>query len=96
MRMLNDINATLAVDEVITLDGTPVWKPGSDTSGAPDFFMITAQYAYADDEVELGEYNMDGTIETYRKAVKDFNRVCMKAAKEGYFCLTDFQDCEIF
>lgn len=96
MRMVNDINDTLDVVEAISLNATPVWKPGHSTDEAPDFFMVCVHYAWGDDEMELGEYKMDGTMETYKKAIADFNRICLKAAKEGYFCLSDFQNCEIY
>ena len=98
MRMINDINEVLGVEEVLYLDATPIWKPDNDIKNAPDFFMVSVRYAFGqnDDEDDLGEYTMDGTMETYKKSVADFNRICRKAAKEGYFCLTDFKGFEVY
>lgn len=96
MRMINDVNEILEVYEVVNLAATPCGRSDWSEDGVPDWFMLTVQYAEQEDDTEFGEYKMDGTMETYKKAIADFNRICLKAAKEGYFCLSDFQNCEIY
>lgn len=96
MRMLEDINDTLGVYEVLSLNATPVWEPHEHLNRSnPDYFIVTVCYSPANGEDRIGEYILDGTSETYAKAVADFNRVCTQAAERGFFRLTDFQGFEV-
>ena len=97
MRMLNDINRILAVEEIASLDATPVWKPDENfDENNPAYFIVTVVRDGYDEEDRIGEYRLDDTPETYLKAVADFNRVCTQAALSGFFRLTDFNnfDCD--
>lgn len=96
MRMLNDVNEILCVDEILCLNAVPMWNAGHTDDLAPDLFYVTAiTAADTDDDEEImyiGEYEMDRTRGTYEKAVANFNRICEKAAVHGYFRLSDFQN----
>lgn len=97
MRMLNDINKVLEVEEVTWLDATPTWKPGDNfNSNNPDYFIVSVVYAGRDEDDAIGEYVLDGTEKTYLKAVEDFNRVCVQAAEKGFFRLTDFHGFDVY
>lgn len=93
MRMLNDINNVLSVEEVVWLDATPVWEPDKEfDADNPDYFIVSVRYTFMDEDENIGEYALDGTPETYQKAVENFNSICLKAASAGCFRLTDFEN----
>ena len=92
MRMINDINNILAVEEVVSLDATPGWLSEGEEDN-PDDFFVEVRYGYGDnDSFYLGSYDLDGTKETYQKALKNFNNICIKTAESGFFRLSDFEN----
>lgn len=99
MRMINDINKILDVTEIISMDASPCWCENEGTSEEnPSLFGVGVFEATVNgnEYMELGCYNLDGTPETYRKAVENFNSICMKAAMTGYFRLSDFENFELY
>ena len=98
MRMLNDLNDVLSAEEVIYLDASYCIdrSDGISSETNPTYFGVEVTYANQEESDGLGEYVLDGTPETYKKALANFNSICRKAAELGYFCLSDFQNFRLF
>lgn len=99
MRMLNDANKVYEVEEVESIDATYGWneKDGS-TQDNPGLFVVERFMATANgfEMVDLGEYVLDGTPETFQKAAENFNNICLQAAEKGFFRLSDFENFELY
>lgn len=73
----------------------PVWKPGSDAKCLPDYLFINL-YGY-DEEPDMatkGEYILDGTEETFNKALENYNKVANQLLINGYAKISDFKNVE--
>ena len=98
MRMINDVNTTLEVEEILSISATPCWDPKVTDENNPDMFAVDyfAHTTNGCELMDLGSYKLDGTPETYQAAVKNFNSICIKAAETGYFRLSDFENFELW
>lgn len=97
MRMLNKLNDIFSVEEIISINAVPAWEPDGDEDN-PSMFVVEAfQYSVDGNEtMPLGQYLLDGTKETYQKAVENFNNICVKAATCGWFETGDFKNFKWF
>lgn len=98
MRVLNDVNEILGVEEIVNLGATPGWQSGCYEEDNPDdFFVDFVEHTSDGIEVRtIGYYKLDGTKKTYKAALQNFNSICMKALETGYFKLSDFENFEIY
>ena len=99
MRMINDLLDIYLVDEVTSLDAQVAWNNEEGTCQEnPGLFVVSFNIVSGNGNgIECnGEYLLDGTVETYQSAVRNFNEICVKAAEHGYFRLSDFQNFELW
>lgn len=91
MRIMFDKNY---VKEFHTIDSTPAWKTGESTKDNPSSYSV-GWFDFLIDEYDyIGEYMLDGTIETYQKAVHNFESICEKLLTKGYCRADDFENFE--
>lgn len=77
------------VSEITDITAVRAWKPsGGETSENPGTYSLMI-----DDEY-VGEYILDGTEETYRNAVRNFEGICKKLLVKGYCMDDDFDNFE--
>ena len=89
------------VEEIMEIDATPCWSPSKGSSeDNPEMYNVSflkyiTQYGI-DHGVEefdyVGEYNLDGTKETYEKAKANFRMICEKLLVNGWCRDTDFEN----
>ena len=83
----------LSSDHVIEVDSiaaTPVWDANSTGKYTnPDYYIVET-------DEPLGEYLLDGNIETYHEARKNFEKVCKQLLEKGYCRIEDFENFELY
>ena len=97
MRFLLDQSGNdLGLHDVITINEmytVPTWAEGSKVGDIPNgiFVYISNNNEDVEDELE-GKYNLDGTEETYRKAVENYNKISEQLLTLGYARMSDFEN----
>lgn len=91
------------VEEFITIDATEGYIGDADISiDAPDCYSVSmfrymtehAKKNGIDEWMPIGEYKMDGTMDTYLKAKANFEMICEKLLTQGWCRDTDFENFE--
>lgn len=83
------------VEEILEIDCMKGWCNGLNIETDPpcDFIVSMERpalkgFGYPD----VGEYNLDGTQETYKKAEANYKSICEKLLIKGYVRDTDFEN----
>lgn len=101
MRFMYDYNEILEVKTIEEIDASPGWMSSSEgRENNPDNFIVTMYlpgwHTAPQEKKDLferwGEYLLDGTEETYQKAVENYNSVCKKLLEKGYCKASDFEN----
>ena len=96
MRFMYDHNDILAVEEIKNIDATPCWTRETTDENNPTSLIVTfygVDWTPEDDVHKFsGEYNLDGTPETYEKARKNWNSICYQLLEKGYCKASDFEN----
>ena len=101
MRFMYDYNHILEIETIEDVDASPCWDTRcKGRENNPDHFIVTIYrtgWHIASEEKReyleiMGEYILDGTEETYFKAVKNYNSICMKLLEKGYCKASDFEN----
>lgn len=101
MRFMYDYGKTPNIDTIEAIDACPCWANGNDVNeNNPTSFivrMLKPGWSNASQEEScwfeiLGEYSLDGTEETYQKAVENYNRICDQLLEKGYCKASDFEN----
>lgn len=96
-----DYNLIPDVEEITEINASPVWKdPANVDEKNPDCFIVTMYKAgwhtapqKKKEFFEIwGEYNLDGTADTYKKAVENYNRICNQLLEKGFVRSSDFEN----
>lgn len=84
-----------SIIEVTTIDLTPAWDNGNPDGPATDLFIFIVR---AGDESGdyIGKYNLDGTEETYLKAIENYKKIFKKLLEKGYCKFSDFENFELY
>lgn len=88
--------------EIVSISATPCWPSESERYSMtnPVHYFVSIFHHYSDgpsDQEEiLGEYMLDGSEKTYRKAQKNLKRICKKLLKKGYCKINDFKNFEFY
>lgn len=92
MRIMLD---TTSIIEVTNISASPCWNPSKGTTEEnPEMYSV---YVVCDGEGNyFGEYNLDGTTETYHAAVKNFEKICENLLTKGYCRISDFKNFELY
>ena len=99
MKMIETINGIISVEEIVSINAVPAWNPSNgETRENPGMFSVSiGRFTAKGCEFEyFGEYLLDGTQETFQKAVENYNAVAMKAATTGCFNVSDFENFEVY
>ena len=89
-----------AVEEYTSIDYTVCYPSESDKyHGRFIVELHQPEYFLVDDEEKdffeaYGWYQLDGTKETFDKAMENYNKVTTKLLKDGYCLSTDFENFE--
>jgi hypothetical protein len=86
--------------EISSIDATPAWctERGS-SSENPEIYQVAMYRQGWEQDREsdiMGEYLLDGTIETYEKAKENFGIVCYKLLTRGWCTAEDFENFEFY
>ena len=97
MRFLLDQNGSdPGLHDVITISemsAVPVYTPGRKIGDKPiDIFVYIYDINNDVEDGLEGQYNLDGTEETYRKAVENYNKISEQLLKLGYARMSDFEN----
>lgn len=101
MRFMYDYNDIPDVCEIEDIDAAPVWDRGANVNEDLPISLVVTLYrtgwmiapAKNKDLFEIiGEYLLDGTKETYDKAVKNYSEVCLKLLEKGFCKASDFEN----
>ena len=103
MRFMYDYNEILDVDTIESTEGSTCWNPQEgETKENPGHFFVTLHRPGwmdckgTEDEMLLyeinGEYNLDGTEETYKRAVENYNGICGQLLEKGYCKASDSEN----
>lgn len=97
MRFLLDHDENiLGLYDVITISemyAVPTWASESNAGDIPNGIFVYFSNNNSDvaDELE-GEYNLDGTEETYQAAIANYNKICEQLLVSGYARMSDFEN----
>lgn len=90
MRIMLD---STSVIEITSISAMPAWDGTHEISeDNPDMYSIAA--VEGGEGIFLGNYKLDGSIETYRAAVKNFEEICENLLTKGYCRISDFKNFE--
>lgn len=76
--------------EVESITVTPGWN--ADSTGKytnPDFYIVET-------DEPIGEYKLDGSIETFHAAEENFKQVCKQLLEKGYCRIEDFTNFRLY
>lgn len=92
MRIMLD---STSIIEVTDISAVPCWNSDrGSTEENPELYSI--HVLQNDLGHYFGGYNLDGTIETYHAAVKNFEEICENLLTKGYCRLSDFKNFELY
>lgn len=82
--------------EIKSISASPCWHSESETYSIsnPEHYFVSI-CTNEDGNEEIGEYLLDGTEKTYKKAQKNFKKICKKILTKGYCTMKDFKNFEI-
>ena len=81
------------IEEIQEVYLTPTWDKGSNTDDIPDDLTINLIcFRKPYDESICGGYNLDGTPETFDRALENYNKVVNQLMFTGYCKITDFEN----
>ena len=81
------------VEEFYSINASAAWNPEEGTT--PENPSCYSVFMCDPDIKEYrGCYNLDGTIETYQAAVKNFKKICKQLLVKGYCMADDFENFE--
>lgn len=96
MRLLLDQNESdLGLHDIITFSeicNIPVWETEDSVNGIPHGITVHIFHNNKDFDDLEGQYNLDGTEETYKKAVKNYNKIIDQLLVYGYARMSDFEN----
>lgn len=96
MRMVNDD----MVDEILWINAIPAWLTAAGESEEnPGIYAVqVGTYTVAEGFIsqQIGEYKLDGTVETFNEAKKNYKMIVDQIAKEGWFSLDQFENFEVY
>lgn len=82
------------VDEIEQVNIVPMWEPNS-SNKLPDKLYIELYHSGdSQDDCIMGWYVLDGTEETTRKAIANYNKVVEQLLTKGYAKISDFENTE--
>jgi hypothetical protein len=97
MRIMFGEESELSISEFSYIYAMPVWYPQNGTSeDNPESYFVEVQFIGDSETESLGEYILDGTKETYKKAQSNFKSVLEKLLEKGYCKAGDFKNFQIY
>ena len=89
MRIMLDSDYVIEVDSITA---TPVW----DANSTDEHDEYNPNYYIVETGEPFGEYLLDGNIETYHEARKNFKKVCKQLLEKGYCRIEEFINFELY
>ena len=86
-------NRFVDIEEIQEVALIPGWRAGSNTDDIPTDLSITlVRFGKLWGESIYGTYNLDGTKETFDRAIENYNKVINKLLVAGYCKISDFEN----
>ena len=100
MRFLLDENGSAqGMHDIITIEGIsviPCWKTDSEKDSIPDVLEVHIEEVYdhvlKTYPVLTGHYDLDDTLESYKAAIANYNKICEQLLVSGYARMSDFEN----
>lgn len=93
MRIMFGEESYPSISEFSYIGATPVWNDGNEAGeDNPDYYVVSVQFIGNSESEPIGQYILDGTKETYKKAQSNFKSILEKLLEKGYCKVSDFKN----
>lgn len=85
------------IEEVDSVRLQPVWSTKDNTDGYPDvLYIYLYHHGDTDEDAIVGQYILDGTLETFTNALSNYKKVSESLLTKGYCKISDFKNVDWF